>query len=243
MSIIINKIILHAHSTRWTRKITKKIINNFSNTKTKSINKIFYKGSKINQIYDDYNNAFLNERSIEVPLCLHLINTFAKTFHNPKILEVGNTLVHYEKNRIDRLTIDKYEKYPGVTNIDIIDFKDKTTFDIVFSISTLEHVGFDYKETLENIKFNQAVEKCISLLSSQGLFIVTLPIFYRSEVDTFIFADKRFLKKIFLRRRDFQNNWELSKEKDILKNKDILKYNKKFPCANALFIGIIKKDE
>jgi SAM-dependent methyltransferase len=241
MSIFINKIILNSLSTRWTRKVSKKIINNFLNTKPKSVNKIFYRGSKINQIYDDYNNAFLNERTIEIPLCLHLINTFAKTFHKPKILEVGNTLAHYEKNRIERLTIDKYEKYPGVINIDIVDLKDKATYDIVFSISTLEHVGFDYKEILENIKFNQAVEKCISLLRSKGLFIVTLPIFYRAEVDKFIFEDKRYFKKIFLRRKDFQNNWELSKEKDILKNKDILKYNKKFPCANALFIGIIRQ--
>ena len=39
--------------------------------------------------------------------------------------------------------VDKYEKKKGIINQDIVDYKPDKKYDLIISISTLEHVGWD----------------------------------------------------------------------------------------------------
>ena len=57
------------------------------------------------------------------------------------IFEVGSVLSHYFP--INHDVLDKYEKGHGVINQDVVDFKPHNKYDLIVSISTLEHVGFD----------------------------------------------------------------------------------------------------
>jgi len=56
---------------------------------------------------------------------------------NMNILEVGNVLAHYFN--VGHNVRDKYEKYYGVINEDVVMFKPAEPCDLVVSISTLEH--------------------------------------------------------------------------------------------------------
>ena len=88
------------------------------------------------KIYDyfkhSYNNTYLNERIVEIPICFE----FMKEFHDKKILEVGNVLFHYFK-QFNHEIIDKYEKSinKNVKNIDINKFKTNIKYDLIRSYS------------------------------------------------------------------------------------------------------------
>jgi len=56
-------------------------------------------------------------------------------------IEVGNVLFHYFD--ISHEVVDKYEKAPGVTSENILDFRPERRYDLIVYISILEHVGFD----------------------------------------------------------------------------------------------------
>jgi len=215
-------------------KIIKKILNQ---TTTNSLN---VDGEIIKQIYDRYNVTFVNERSIEIPLTKHLIKKYMSQFKSPKVLEIGNTLVHYENdNKIERKVVDRYEKYQNVINEDIEEFESNHKFDLIFSISTLEHVGSDYGELKEKEKFLRVIDKIKNLLNEGGVFIITLPIFYKEQVDKYIFNNSDFTITYFLTRDNYRNDWKISNKDYVLSNKDNLIYNSKYPCANSLFIGVM----
>lgn len=237
---IFNTLLLNLLGSRYTKKITKILLYLFIR---KQNNQLTIEKENIFQIYNDYNISFFNERSIEIPFSKHLIQNYSKEYKNPNILEVGNTLIHYENDsaKFQRTILDKYETHPEVINEDIKDYHPKKKFDIIFSISTLEHVGSDYEEIKEDKKFSESINHCLNLLNPNGVLIITLPIFYRSIVDKYIFNKERtFYKKYFFQRKNFRNDWVISSEKDTLKNQNKLKYNLKYPLANALFVGVIK---
>jgi len=85
-----------------------------------------------------YNGAWLNERTVEVPLAKHVLSGLPPR----TVLEVGNVLPRY--GRTGHTVVDKYEAIEGgVENEDILDYQPDRTFDAVVAVSTLEHVGFD----------------------------------------------------------------------------------------------------
>jgi len=90
-----------------------------------------------------------------------------------RILEVGNVLAHYYPHQHD--VLDKYEQAPGVMNGDVVDFRPGKLYDLIVSISTLEHVGWD-EEPRDPLKFLRGVEHLTTLLAPGGRMLVTLPI-------------------------------------------------------------------
>jgi len=66
-----------------------------------------------------------------------------RKYRGKNILEIGNVLSRHIKLEHDIL--DKYETAKGVINEDIVDFKSEKKYDLIISISTLEHVGWDEK--------------------------------------------------------------------------------------------------
>lgn len=184
-----------------------------------------------NYYYHWYNTTWANERDIEIPIVMDVVKENSKK----KILEVGNVLSHYFHFNHDIL--DKYEKSKGVINQDIIDFRSPEEYDLIVSISTLEHVGFD-ETPKDSTKIIRAIENLKGILAPKGKIIITLPLGYNGEMDTMLRNGKiEFTDQIYLKKISKNNTWKEVNSKDI---QDI-KYNKYLQSANGIVVGIIEK--
>jgi SAM-dependent methyltransferase len=151
------------------------------------------------------------------------------------ILEVGNVLSHYFPTQ--HTILDKYEKAPGVINSDVVDFRPAEKYDLIVSISTLEHVGWDEKPRKPR-KILYALENLKRCCAPGGQIVVTLPLGYNREMDKLLKrGDIRFTERCCLKRISRDNKW-IEVEYDEIRH---AKYNAPFPSANAVIIGIVKK--
>ena len=156
------------------------------------------------------------------------------------ILEIGNVLSHYFPFNHD--IVDKYEKAEGVVNEDVTEITFSKKYDLIISISTLEHVGWDEdpkKQIMlnENQKIRQAIEKIRTLLNPGGRIAVTVPVGYNPNLDSLLNSGKPIFDKFFyLKRISKDNKWVETTWKDIENSK----FNEPFPFANGLVIGIIE---
>jgi len=177
-----------------------------------------------------YNKAWKNERTIEIPIILGLMEGYKKN----QILEVGNVLSHYFPVQHD--VVDKYEKAKGVINEDIVKFNPKTKYDLIISISTIEHVGWDEKPK-EPQKVLKAIENLKKCLSSQGKIIITFPLGYNHFLDGLLQEKKIFFSKEIFLKKVSKDSWI---EKNINQIKNV-SYGFPYLGANGIIIGIIKK--
>lgn len=190
--------------------------------------------------YHMYNFTFLAERIVEIPIFWEVV----KKHQGKKILEVGNVLSHYFPVTHD--IVDKDEKAPGVINQDIVEFKPGKRYDLIFAISTLEHVGWD-EHPREPKEIFKALTNLKRLLAPGGKIILSLPLGYNRYVDKLLAERKLglgksyYLKRIsrdtFLKRTSLDNAWK-QVSWDEVKN---VKYSHPFGCANGLVIGVIEK--
>ena len=169
-------------------------------------------------------NSVISERVVEIP--------FAKEFllgkRGKSILEIGNVLSHYFS--VNHEIVDKYETYPYIIAVDIIDFNPGKKYDLIISISTIEHIGFD-EPNREKGKSKKAILKIIDLLNNNGIAIITVPLGYNPEIDSIIVKNEiSFTKKIFLERMSILNLWKETTMEDALKHK----YAQKYPAANSV---------
>src|SRR5680860_5096 len=112
-----------------------------------------FNGKTYNYFYHLYNATWRSERAIEVPIVMDFINDS----QNKDILELGNVLSHYFSFEHDIL--DKYDKSKKVIRQDVVNFNPTKKYDLIVSISTLEHIGRD-----ENPKDETKIEKTIEIL-------------------------------------------------------------------------------
>lgn len=155
-------------------------------------------------------------------------------------MEVGNVLSHYFEVRHE--IVDKHEKAKGVVNQDVADLRLPKKYDLIVSISTLEHVGWDenpnYSESArEPDKVIIAFEKLKASLKTGGEIVVTLPIGYNPYLDVAIGNGKIDFDKMFCLRRISKNRWIETNWENVRK----LKFGSPFPFANGLVIGTIER--
>lgn len=200
-----------------------------------------FNGKKHNYFNALYNNTYQNERAVEIPIILDYV--FSNK--NKNILEVGNVMNHYLK--FDHEVVDKYEKGPGVLNCDIVDFNTNKKYDLIFSISTFEHIGFDEVIRYSDEKTNKvsqeslllAFDKTKSLLNVNGIFVFTVPIGFNSFLDSQFENNKLQLTKLFYLKKTSKNNtWTQVAYNDIKE----IQYGQPYACANGLVIGIFKNE-
>jgi len=190
-----------------------------------------FQNDTYNYFCHQYNTTWRNERAVEIPIIWKIV----KKHHEQKILEIGNVLSHYFPVNHDIL--DKYEKADGVINQDVIDFQPARHYDLIASISTLEHVGWD-ESPREPMKILQAIENLKKILTRNGKLVVTLPLGYNSVMDELLKKKKiQFIKMHCLKRISKDNKWIETGWNDICD----AKYNHPFPSANGLVIGIIER--
>lgn len=191
-----------------------------------------FNSTKHDYFYHHYNMTILNERFIEVPIVKEYLNDYL----GENILEVGNVMSHYfdvKKEFSPNYTIvDKYEISPNVLNEDIITFKPQKPFDLILSVSTIEHVGKD-ETPADPKKANYAIKKIRSMLAPGGTFVCTIPIGYNKNLEKSI--DGLFDDIYCLKRISKDNKWIECKLKDLI----TIEYGTPFNAANAIIVGVI----
>lgn len=153
-------------------------------------------------LYHPYKLAWYTERGVEVPIALEQV----KRYKGRRILEVGHVLGHYYP--IDHDVIDKYETAPGVENVDVVDFRPESKYDLIVSISTMEHVGYD--ECLKDPgKIAEGMEGLRGMLAPGGRMFVTIPLGYNPEADRLVSGEWADIYEIcFMRKTSWLNRWE-----------------------------------
>jgi len=173
-----------------------------------------------------YSSTWRNERAVEVPI----IQAMVEKYRGKRILEVGNVLSHYF--HVPYEVVDKYELGEDVINRDILEFSPSSSYDLIVSISTLEHVGWD-EMPREPEKILRAVNHLRSLLAPGGLLAVTLPLGYNHQMDAMLASGAlRFPRQYYFKRTD-SRRWVESSWEEVLGSK----YEDQV-TATALVIGM-----
>lgn len=189
-----------------------------------------FQGETYRYFYNKYNKTWRNERTVEIPIVWGIV----KKYKGRNILEVGNVLSHYFPVIHD--IVDKYEKANNVINQDVVDFSPSKKYDLIISVSTLEHVGW-HEIPRDSKKILHAIENLRRLLISKGKMVVTLPLGYNLELDKLIKNyEIQFTKRFCLKRISKDNKWIEVRWKDV---QDV-RYDHPFNYANGLIIVVIE---
>jgi SAM-dependent methyltransferase len=182
--------------------------------------------------YQLYNTTWQNERVVEVPIGKYVLRVAGP---KARILEVGNTMKHYFPH--DGAVVDKYEVAPGVINADAAELALDKKYDLILSVSTIEHVGFD-EEVKDPQKIRRALEVLAKHLDKGGRMFVTMPLGYNPSLDDDIRNGRLpFTRAVYMRRMNAKNEW---KQVEALAWGEV-HYGHPFPCANWIIVGIIEK--
>jgi len=188
-----------------------------------------FDGKTYEYLYHMYNKTWKNERAVEIPIFREVV----MRHQHKRILELGNVLAHYCSVNHD--IVDKYEIAAGVINQDIVEFTPQQRYDLIISISTLEHVGWDERPR-EPDKLLRAIEHLKEqCLVPGGTLIASLPLGYNTYFDGLIekgqspFTTQHFLKRISKRNYWVESHWESCRTAPYGRS-----------VANALCIGIIQ---
>jgi hypothetical protein len=158
-----------------------------------------------------------------------------------RVLEVGYVLSHYYPVHHD--VVDKYAKGDGIINADVVDFQAEKKYDLIVSISTLEHVGFNEEKFSEQPgliarpdKTLHAIQNLKGLLSHRGKIIATVPLGYNLGLDELLTEGNRsiFTSTFYLKRVSNNNHWVEAEEEEI----GHAKYNYQFRRANVLAVCV-----
>jgi len=200
----------------------------FNKNKTFQLN-----NKKYHYCQKPYNRSWFNERTVEIPLATH----FLKNYPSDQVLELGNVSSHYQDQK--HLVIDKYEKAKMVKNQDITTFKSSKKYQFIFSLSTLEHVGWDEKPK-NPPQTILAIKNLYQHLSLGGVLLFTIPLGYNSYLDQQILNQRlKNAKTYFLTRNNFFNRWQEKKQKELLPQN--MSYDFLFMRAKTIAVVFINK--
>jgi len=197
-------------------------------------NRTFRLGNKTYRyFYHRHNTTWRNERAVEIPI----IQEWLTQYRGRRILEVGNVLSHYFE--VDHDVVDRYERGKNVINTDVTEFNTNKKYDLIISISTLEHIGwFWYEEPRNYGKVLVAIEKLRSMLAEGGKMVVTIPVGYNFKLDELIDRGEiKFTQMYCMKRISRDNRW-VEVSWDEVKH---MEYDTPYPGANGLVIGVIEK--
>jgi hypothetical protein len=184
-----------------------------------------FSGNVYRYFIHHYNATWRNERCVEIALALEKLNQFK----GKRILEVGNVTSYYTVT--NHSVIDKYETSPGVTNVDVIDYNPATKYDLILSISTIEHVGWD-EAPREPGKFLLAFQQLESLLDRGGELFVTVPLGHNPHLDDALISGQVPASSITYLKRPARNQWIEATAGEVAG----VRYGHPYPGANAIAV-------
>lgn len=190
-----------------------------------------FQGKEHPYLYHMYNRTWDGERAVEIPIAWSAV----QANRNKHILEVGNVLSHYFPVSHD--IIDKYEVADSVVNIDVVDYRSEVRYDLIVSISTLEHVGWA-EPVKDPSKIPRAIENLRNHLAPEGEILLTIPFGYNAHLDELVKTGKlQFNKCAFMKRVSLDNKWVEASWKDV----EGAAYDEPYPHANAILVGVVRK--
>jgi hypothetical protein len=133
----------------------------------------------------------------------------------------------------DHLVVDKYERGPNVVNEDIVGFAPGRQYQLVLSLSTLEHVGWD-EEPRDPEKAAIALRAMEALVQAGGAMLVTIPIGVHRRLEEFFVSEGPFDALALLARTSRRPRWE---ERDLNELREF-RYGLPYSCGNAILIGV-----
>lgn len=198
-----------------------------------NINKKFTFRNKEYPYFIHY-RSWASERVIEIPIVMDYIDK------NKKILEVGNVLSQFTNIWWD--VVDKYECGERIINEDIIEFKPKEKYDLIISVSTVEHIGFNEdvgggEKPKDSCNINKTIDVIDNLkkcLKPDGTMVTTIPLGYNKQMDERL-DELGFNELYFLNRISIMNLWKEVKQNEVIKPQ----YGYPYPCANYVCVGIV----
>lgn len=184
-----------------------------------------FRGNELSYFEHPYNMTWKNERAIEIPI----IKSWADKVLPSKTLEIGNVLSHYF--RTSHTIVDKYENRKGIVRDDVINLNFKKKFGCIFSISTMEHVGWDEtpKDPTKHIK---ALDNLKKHLEPNGKMIITIPLGYNPYFDENIISEKLGCTESFYLKRLSSEEWQEVSKKDVIDSE----YGRPYRAANGLAV-------
>ncbi len=207
--------------------------NWFWHYKTFKSNKKFKINGRIYKyFYHIYNATWKTERTVEIPIIYEIV----KRYYKKNILEVGNVLSNYFS--VDHDVIDKYEDSARIIKQDVIGYYAHKKYDLIVSISTLEHIGWN--ETPQKPeRILKAIEHLKGLITPNGKIVITLPIGWNHYLDKILDIGKiKFSKQIYLKQISKSNKWKEVKWHEIRNSKYGIPVYK---SASGLVIGFIEE--
>ena len=192
-----------------------------------------FRGTTYRYLFHPYCSTWKNERCVVIPIAWKKVLDYQA--QGRSILEVGNTMSYvYE---IGHDVLDKYEIIDGVINEDIADFRPKSKYDFIFSLITLQYVGW-YESPREPLKIVRAMENLRNILAPDGAIMVIHPFGHNPVMDRLLTdGTLRFDKRFYLKRisgyKWEEADWESVKE---------TRYDYSIPTANGIFIGYIENE-
>ena len=155
-----------------------------------------------NYYYDLRGQTWRTERSVEIPIVWEIVKE--NQMKNNNILEVGNVL--YQRSPINHDVVDKYEMSTRVINEDIVDFSPSKNYDLIVSISTMEHVGWD-EYPKDPPKILKGLRNLTRLLSPRGKLIITMPLGYNQYLDDLILEGHQLLDNQYYMKHISGRTW------------------------------------
>ena len=187
-----------------------------------------FEGKSLPLFYHRYNMTWATERAVEVPVA----GEFLRRFAGKSVLEVGNVTPHYLDT--GHTILDKFESGPGIINEDIADFAPSERFDLILSVSTFEHIGFDDEADGDSgKKISQAIATCRGLLAVGGQLVLTLPLGYNPALDRMIADGQLGSDRATFLKRTGRLAWQTVDAEAALASE----YGRPFPYANAVMIA------
>ncbi|MFQ5889817.1 MAG: hypothetical protein ACE5JR_07165 [Gemmatimonadota bacterium] len=196
-------------------------------------------GRRFRYLYRWYNRTWRNERCVEVPLVWERVREHS----GDRILEIGNVLGHYF--RVEHEVVDKFEAADGVLNEDIVTVDLGKRYDLIVSISTIEHLGWNENKYLGDGRTETtpdpgrilaAVENITRHLAPGGTFMFTVPVGYSPYMDEVLTEGRLPLDDMLcLRRCSRDNRWEAVAWEDVLG----LRFDAPYTGASGVVVGVI----
>ncbi|OLB49207.1 MAG: hypothetical protein AUI08_08500 [Gemmatimonadetes bacterium 13_2_20CM_2_65_7] len=185
------------------------------------------RGVDYHYFYHAYNQTYCNERAVEIPIVWPMVQQVPPE----RVLEIGNVLSHYFPTRHD--VVDKFEQAPRVQNVDVVDFRPTQPYDLIVSISTLEHVGLNEKP-LEPEKPARAIRHLQHCLSPRARLVITVPMGFNPHLDRMLQEGRIPLDDpLCLRRISADNRWREVSWEDIRR----ARYGHPYRNANGLVVA------
>jgi hypothetical protein len=187
-------------------------------------------GKRYRYLWHPYMATWRTERAVEVPVAWEKV----RNTDPASTLEIGNVLSHYFPTT--HTVVDKYEHAPGVINEDVVSFSPDRSYDLIVSVSTLEHVGYD-EQPKDPEKGLRAIEHLRGLLTDSGELLFTVPKDWNPELDRNLAAGAiRLAERLCLERISADGRWA-EVDWDELEE---LRYDTPFPYANGVTFGVVR---